>query len=308
MQPSAFALTRTPGPGQGAGTLQALIGVAMFAATLPATRIAVAQLDPVWVALVRVEIAAVVAAAALWLAGGPRPARRDLPSLALTALGVVLGFPLFTSIAMTQAGAAPGAIVTGLLPVATAAAAALRGGERPSARFVWLAVAGAAVAVGHGMWQSGGGLGAGHSAMLAAVLLGALGYAEGGRLAARLGGWQTIAWALVLAAPLLALPLALGNWEPARSASPAAWGALAYLALVSQFVGFAFWYGGMARAGVARVSQLQLLQPFLTLLLCWPLLGETVPWPSWIAALAVVAIVVASRRTTVNRPQQTSRR
>lgn len=282
------------------GMLVALVGVIMFAATLPATRVAVAEFDPAWVALARVELAALLAALALWLTGQRPPGREHWLGLALVALGVVLGFPLFSSIAMRSTPAAHGAIVAGLLPFATVIAATLRSPERPSLAF-WLAAgAGSAVVVGFALRNGGGALHAGDWAMLAAVASGALGYAEGGRLARSLGGWQTIAWALVASAPLLALPTAwLSVHQPMAAASAGAWAGFLYVAVFSQLVGFLFWYGGMAIGGVARVSQVQLLQLFFTLVFAWLLLGEPVDRVTWAVALLVVALIAIGRRAPV---------
>lgn len=282
------------------GMLVALVGVVMFAATLPATRIAVAHLSPWWIALGRAELAAILAGIALWARRERLPAREHWPSLALTALGVVLGFPLFSSLAMVSASASHGAVVAGLLPFATVVAATLRSGERPAASFWAAASAGSAVVIGFALRGGDGALGAGDWAMLAAVAAGAIGYAEGGRLARTLGGWQTIAWALVIAAPLLALPtLWVGMTQPFASVPASAWAGFLYVAVFSQLVGFLFWYGGMAIGGVARVSQVQLLQLFFTLLFAWLLLDEPVDGLTWLVALLVVALVALGRRAPV---------
>lgn len=280
----------------------AWVGVLMFSATLPVTRLAVREFDPVWIALARVEIAAVVAAVALAWYQVPLPRFSQLKGLALTALGVVLGFPIFSSVAMKTAEASHGAVLTGLLPIMTAIFAVLRAGERPSRAF-WLAsVIGTAIVLGFA-WSRGGAGGFSNAdlAMLLAVVLGALGYAEGGKLAREIGGWQTIAWTLVLSAPILLLPTVFLAGDQWRTASPTAWAALLYLALFSQLVGFFFWYGGMAIGGVARASQAQLTQLFLTLMLSIVLLGEHVTAMTWLVALAVIAAVVATRRAPVYR-------
>ncbi len=280
--------------------LLALVGVVMFGATLPATRIAVADFDPWWLALARAELAAALAAAALLLTGQPRPGREHWRGLGLTALGVVLGFPLFSSIAMRSADASHGAVVNGLLPFATVIAATLRSRERPALGFWLAALAGSVVVMAFALRDGGGRLHTGDWAMLAAVAAGALGYAEGGRLARSLGGWQTIAWALVVAAPILALPtLWLSLEQPFAAASHAAWAGFLYVSIFSQLIGFLFWYGGMAIGGVARVSQVQLLQLFFTLIFAWWLLDESVDRTTWIAACLVVALIALGRRAPV---------
>ena len=280
--------------------LVAFIGVAIFSATLPMTRIAIRELDPTWVALARVQIAALAAGLALYCYRVPWPGLAQLSALLITALGVVLGFPLLSSLAMKTSNASQGAVIVGLLPISTAVFATLRAGERPSRAF-WLAAGAGTLMVIVFAWTRGSsnGFSVGDLFMLGAVVLGALGYAEGGKLARRLGGWQTIAWALVVAAPLLLLPTLWLTPPALRSIGWQSWGALLYLALFSQFLGFLFWYGGMNIGGVARASQVQLLQVFMTLLLSILLLNEAVSASTWLVAVAVVAAVVASRNAPI---------
>jgi drug/metabolite transporter (DMT)-like permease len=282
------------------GMLIAFLGVIIFSATLPVTRLAIREFDAVWIALARVEIAALVAAVLLWIYRSPVPSTRQYPALALTALGVVLGFPILSSIAMKTSTASHGAVLVGLLPIMTAVFAALRAGERPSRAF-WLASSvGTLIVVGFAWSRSkGGGFSSGDLAMMGAVVLGALGYAEGGKLARVLGGWQTIAWTLVFSAPFLLLPTWWLTGEQWRGASWTAWAALLYLALFSQLIGFFFWYGGMAIGGVARAAQAQLTQLFLTLFLSIWLLSERVDASTWLVAVAVILAVVATRRAPV---------
>jgi drug/metabolite transporter (DMT)-like permease len=288
-------------PDERRGLAYGLLGVAAFSLTLPATRAAVADLHPAFVALARCVVAACAAGALLVLARVPVPTRRQWPSLAIIVAGVVVGFPLFTAIAMRSAPAAHGAIVLGILPLATALAAALRGGERPSRGF-WLAsLAGSALVVAFALLRGGGRLGPADLALLVAVGAGALGYAEGGRLARELGAWQTISWALVLSAPLLLAPLAFVMVEHGATARPAAWLGFAYVALVSQFLGFFPWYKGLALGGVARVGQLQLLQPFMTLFASALLLGERVDTLTLGFGIAVCVAVGIGRRMPIGR-------
>jgi len=284
------------------GLFYGFLGVAAFSLTLPATRLAVADLDPIVVALGRCVVAAVPAALLLFAARAPRPARADLKPLALVIAGVIVGFPVLTAIAMRHVPATHGAIVLGVLPLATALAAAIRGGERPSAGFWVAAIAGSALVVAYALWQGAGSLHLADLALLGAVALGALGYAEGGRLARTMGSWQVICWALVLTLPLLVPPLAWSIAKHGLTASPAAWSGFAYVALVSQFLGFFPWYKGLAIGGVARVGQLQLLQPFLTLVASWAFLGEQLTLGTLAFAAAVVATVAIGRRMPVGKP------
>ena len=282
------------------GMLLALVGVMIFAGTLPATRIAVAELDPVWLALARAELAAVLGAFALWASGAKRPLRRHLGPLALVALGVVIGFPLLSSIAMREASASHGAVVIGLLPFATVVATAVLGGERPSRAFWAAAFAGSLIVVVFALHAGGGGFRSSDWSLIASVVAAAVGYAVGGRLARELGGWQTIAWALLLAAPLLIVPtLWLTQVESMAGVSLRAWAGFAYVTVFSQLLGFLFWYGGMAIGGVARVSQTQLLQLFFTLIFASLLLGEPVQASTWVAGSAVVALIAIGRRAGV---------
>ena len=201
---------------------------------------------------------------------------------------------------MRSTDASHGAVISGLLPFATVIAAAWRASERPAPSFWFAAFAGSAVVVAFALRNGGGALHSGDWAMLAAVAGGALGYAEGGRLARSLGGWQTIAWALVVAAPLLALPtLWLSLAQPFASASRAAWAGFLYVSIFSQLIGFLFWYGGMAIGGVARVSQVQLLQLFFTLIFAWWLLDESVDATTWLVAGLVVLLIAVGRRAPV---------
>lgn len=260
---------------------------------------AVGEIDGAVVGLGRGVVAAVLAAAVLLATRQPVPPRRLWGRLAVVSLGVVLGFPLFSALALRAVPASHGAVVVGLLPAATAAMATLRAGERPSPAF-WAssllglaAVVSFAAAMGAGLPRPADGL------LLLAVALGALGYAEGGALAREMGAWQVICWALVMAAPFLA-PVVLSRvLEGGLSASPAAWAGFAYVSVVSQFLGFFAWYRGLAMGGVARVGQLQLAQPVLTLAWSALLLGERPSAWTAVAAAAVLASVALTQRARV---------
>jgi drug/metabolite transporter (DMT)-like permease len=287
-----------------AGMLLGLVGVAMFSLTLPFTRMAVAELDPAFVALGRALVAAVLGAIWLRRNRAPWPPRSALLPLALVAIGCVIGFPWLTSIALRTLPAAHGAVLVGILPLATALFSALRGNEKPSAGFWIMACLGSAIVIGFALHQGGGSLQPADLLMLGAVLLGALGYAEGGRLARSMGGQQVISWALVLSAPLL-LPLVLWlSWPwpgPLAAAGARAWLGFAYVSVFSMFIGFFFWYRGMALGGIARVGQVQLVQPFLTLLAASALLGEALTLSNFVFAFAVIAVVAIGRKMQVRR-------
>lgn len=279
-------------------------GVAVFSQTLPFTRMAVAELDATFVALGRAVVAALLALVLLWQRGAFARARWPRGGqwwrLAVTALGVVVGFPLFSSLAMREVPAGHGAIITGLLPLATAVFAAWFGRERPSPAFWVSAGVGSALVIAFALWQGAGGLQHADWLLFAAMVLGALGYAEGGKLSRELGGLETISWAVAL--PLL-LPvvawLGLQHLGQIAAASPRAWLGMGYVSVFSMFIGFLFWYAGLAKGGVARVGQIQLLQPFLTLAGGALMLAEPLDAVTLAFAVAVIAVVALGRRTAV---------
>ncbi|MBL8385359.1 MAG: DMT family transporter [Burkholderiales bacterium] len=278
------------------------VGVAIFSLTLPATRVAVVHLDPMFVGLGRSLVAALFALAFLVAVRAPWPNRAQWRALACTAAGVIFGFPAFTSWAMRHVPSSHGAIVVGLLPLATALMGAWIHHERPSAGFWSAAAAGSALVVGFAVYTGGGSLNLAHLALFAAVVLGAFGYAQGAYVTRELGGRETISWALVLSAPFLALPV----WQAAQrsdfaQASAAEWAGFAYVTIFSQYLGFFAWYKGLGLGGVARVSQVQLVQVFLTMAFAALLLGEKVTWLMAAFAIAVVATVAIGRRMPVRR-------
>ncbi|CAA9551250.1 MAG: Permease of the drug/metabolite transporter (DMT) superfamily [uncultured Thermomicrobiales bacterium] len=278
------------------GLVFGLLGVLAFSFTLPATRIAAPALGGVVVGLGRAEIAALLAAVLLLIRRELPPPRRCWPGLAIVAGGVVVGFPLLTSFALRQVPAAHGAVVVGLLPAATAIMAVVRAGERPSPSFWGASAAGVGAVLVFAAAQGAGTPQPADLLLLAAVALAGLGYAEGGRLARELGGWRVICWALVLAAPFLLPPAAIAVARGGVAGDGRAWAAFAYVSVVSMFLGFFAWYRGLALGGIARVGQVQLIQPVLTLAWAVLLLGETVDLPTLMAALLVVATVALGRR------------
>jgi drug/metabolite transporter (DMT)-like permease len=276
------------------------LGVLAFSFTLPATRAAVEELDPVFVAIGREVIAAVLAAAILAATRSPLPTRPQLMRIGIVAFGVVFGWPVFTALALQGLTSAHSAVIVGLLPAATAVCAVLRAGEHPSRGF-WMASLAGLLAVLAFAATQGAGIAAGDVQILAAVALSAIGYAEGGALAREMGGWQVICWAVVLSAPLT---LAIGGAAAIGSdlhASGDAWLGFAYVAAVSALLGFFPWYAGLARGGVAKIGQIQLLQPLLTLIWSALLLGEHIGAATIVASFAVLASVVATQRTRVTR-------
>ncbi|ANM76590.1 eamA-like transporter family protein [Serratia marcescens] len=263
----------------------------IFSGSLPATRVAVLELDPLFLTAVRAAIAALLALCALLITRQARPTRADLPPLLFVALGVVIGFPLLTALALQHTTSAHSLVYIGLLPLATAGFGVLRGGERPKPAFWAFSGVGAVLVGAFALSQGSGGAWQGDALMVGAVLLCGLGYAEGAVLSRRIGGWQAISWALVVA-----LPLTLAaTWLVAPAAWPvvsgAAWLSLVYVSVFSMWIGFIFWYRGLAQGGIAAVGQLQLLQPFFGLALAGWLLHETVQ-PMMIAVMAGVVVCV----------------
>jgi drug/metabolite transporter (DMT)-like permease len=296
MEAASNATTRRPVTASTA-FLWGALGVLGFSFSLPATRLAVAELDPVVVGLGRALIAAALAAALLAWRRERVPARADLRRLLVVGLGVVIGFPIFSSLALRDLSAAHATVIVGLLPAATAVGAVLRAGEHPSRGFWVAALLGLAAVLTFAAAQGAGGIALADVYVLAAVALCALGYAEGGALARTYGGWQVICWALVLTAPFLVPVVAVAAARTGLQAGTDAWLGFAYVALISMFLAFFAWYRGLALGGVARIGQVQLAQPVLTLIWSAALLGEEVSALTVVSALGVLACVVATQRT-----------
>lgn len=278
------------------GWSSGLMGVLIFSGSLPATRVAVATFDPVFFTLARAAIAGVLAALILLVLRQPRPERRDKRALLVVALGVVVGFPLLTALALRHVSSAHATVFVGLLPMVTVIFSVLRGDKNPRWLFWLFSLSGSLVVAGFAMGQGINVSVLDDLLMLAAIIVCGLGYAEGARLARSMGGWQVICWALVLSLPLM-LPLCL--WTLPGNFQQAAWPALlslGYVSLFSMLLGFFFWYRGLALGGIASISQLQLLQPFFGLGLAALLLGENVSTMMIASALAVALCVVGARR------------
>ncbi|HEV2543282.1 MAG TPA: DMT family transporter [Methylobacterium sp.] len=292
--------TNNPSSKRWEGWGHGLLGVIIFSGSLPATRAAVSGFTPLFLTASRAVIAAGLGAALLALLRQRRPARGDLGPLAVVALGVVVGFPLLTALALRHITSARSIVFIGLLPLATALFGLLRADDRPKPAFWLFSGAGSLLVVGFALAHGDGGDLTGDGLMLGAIGLCGLGYAEGARLSRRLGGWQVISWALLLAVPAMA-GLALATWpetwpEIWAGIGLRAWIGLGYVSVFSMLVGFVFWYRGLALGGIAGVGQLQLLQPFLGLALAGLLLGEPVEGTMVAVAAGVVLCVVGAKR------------
>lgn len=278
------------------GWINGLIGVLIFSGSLPATRLAVLELDPVFLTVARATLAGLVALLLLGLFKSPRPARRQIASLIVVSSGVVLGFPLLTALALQHGSAAHSIVFLGLLPLSTALFAVLRGGEKPRLAFWVFSLLGSLLVVAFALAQGLSAAPQGDVLMLLAIAVCGLGYAEGAQLSRALGGWQVICWALVLALPIMApLTLALRP-SSVQSISAQAWWSLGYVSLFSMLIGFVFWYRGLAQGGIAAVGQLQLLQPFFGLVLAAGLLHEHISLAMIGVTVAVIACVAGARR------------
>ena len=283
-----------------------LAGIVIFAATLPLTRLAVGtpeapHMSSIFVALARAALAASLAALYLLATRAPWPQRHEWRPLGLVALGVVLGFPLLTSVALRYVEAAHAGVILGLMPLLTAAAGALLQRQRPAAGFWWCAGLGSALVVTYALVRAGAGthlrFEPADLLLLAASLCAAMGYAFGGRLSQTMRPEHVISWALLLTLPL-SLPATWLLW-PAQAVPASAWWALVYLGVFSMWLGFFAWYRGLVLGGTVRVSQVQLLQPFITMLFAVPLLGEKLDALTVGFALAVICTVFLSKKMAV---------
>ncbi len=284
-----------------AGWGSGFVGVLVFSGSLPATRLAVADLPPLFLTSARAVIAALLGAALLFALRQPRPARGDLGPLVIVALGVVAGFPLLTALALRLVTAAHSTVFIGLLPLSTAIFGVLRGGERPRPAFWLFSILGAATVAGFALTHGGGGSLSGDLLMIAAIVLCGLGYAEGAKLSRRLGGWQVISWALILSLPMMAAICLLTAPPVWSGIGASAWWGLAYVSVFSMLIGFLFWYRGLALGGTAGVGQLQLLQPFFGLALAAAILHEPVSSGMIASSLLVVLCVAGARRFASGR-------
>ena len=285
-----------------------LLGIVIFSVTLPMTRLAVGtpdapQMSGAFIAFGRAVVAAGLSAVFLLATRAPLPQRQHWLPLAITALGVVFGFPLFTSIAMRYVEAVHASVIVGVLPLATAAVGALLHRQRPSKGFWLCAALGSAMVVTFAVLRSGNTPGAGLSIqfadvlLLAAMLCAAVGYGYGGRLSQQMRAEHVICWALVISLPLT-VPLALLTY-PTAPLKAVTWAAFGYVAVFSMWLGFFAWYRGLALAGTVRVSQVQLVQPFMSMLFAVPLLGERLDAVTVGFGLAVIATVLIGKKMPV---------
>ena len=292
-----------------AGLWLGVLGMLIFAGTIPMTRLAAGsqeapQLPAVFVAIGRAGVAGLLSLAYLLATRAPRPRRRHWPMLLLTVFGNVLGWPLLLGLAVRRVDAMHAAVITGLMPLATAAVGALLLRQRPSRGFWGFALLGAALVVAFAAWSGAGRPQVGDLLLLGAVIASAIGYITGSRVSSgpqALTAEQTISWVIVLALPVT-LPVLVMQW-PAAPVQASAWGGFAYVSVFSMWMGFFAWYRGMDWGGALRVSQVQLLQPFVSILLSVPLLGERLRPATLGFSLAVMACVYLGRRMSAGAPR-----
>ncbi|WP_182526790.1 DMT family transporter [Nocardioides dongkuii] len=292
-------------PGAATGLRWGLLGVVAFSLTVPLTRVAVGGLSPLFIGSGRAVVAALLAAAALALTRQRRPRRGQWVRVCIVSAGIVVGFPVLTSYALTVTPASHGAVVIALLPAVTAVVVVVRTGERPVPAFWRYSAAGALAAVFFAVVGSGG-PGALHRAdllLFAAVLAAAVGYAEGGLLARDLGAWQTVSWALVVAAPVMTVLTGFAVAAQTPTGSPAEWAAFGYLSVVSMFLGFFAWYRGLAIGPMAKVSQVQLVQPVLSIAWAALLLDEHLAATTVLGGLVVIGCAGGAVRTRIGGDQ-----
>ena len=283
------------------GMILGFLGVVAFGLTLPATRFVVPYFDPIFIGLGRAVIASVIAAFILIATKQSKPTRKQLIQLSVVALGVVLGFPVLTAWAMETVPASHGGVVLGILPLATAVAAVIVSKEKPSVGFWIFSLIGSIVVVTYSLLQGFGSFQLGDLLLVGAIISAGLGYALGGKLSKELGGWQVICWALVISFPFIIFPAWMQAPEEDFSNLPLnVLLSFLYLALVSQLFGFFLWNKGLALGGIARVSQTQLIQPFVTLLASAFLINETVNLQTIIFAVLVVSIVAIGKKMPVH--------
>lgn len=282
---------------QNKGWLNGLVGVMIFAGSMPATRIAVMGFNPEFLTGARAVIAGLFALLILMVLKQRIPQKKKIIPLCITAFGVVLGFPLFTALALQEISAARALVFVALLPLSTAIFGVFRAAERPSMQFWLFALLGSVLVMGFMLQGDQSQIfSRADLYMIAAILLCGLGYAEGGQLSKSLGGWQVICWALVIALPFM---LALSYYyfpQSFANVSISAYFGLIYVAVFSMLLGFFFWYKGLALGGIAKVGQIQLVQPFLGLMLCAMLLGESVSLSMIVVSLAVMLCVMMAKR------------
>lgn len=278
------------------GWVNGFLGVLIFSGSLPATKVAVMNFDPIFLTVARASIAGLLALIILFVFKEKRPVSNQLVSLFIIAMGVVIGFPLLTALALQHITSAHSIVFLGLLPLSTAIFGVWRGGERPRTAFWVFSGVGSLLVIGFAFMQGLSASLTGDALMLAAVVVCGLGYAEGAKLSRVLGGWQVICWALLISLPAMLIMTILFMPNSFSNVGTPAWIGLAYVSLFSMLIGFIFWYRGLALGGITAVGQLQLLQPFFGLALSASLLSEPVSLMMVAVTIGVILCIIGSRK------------
>jgi len=278
------------------GWVNGFLGVLIFSGSLPATKVAILDFSPVFLTVARATIAGVLGLVILLVFKEKRPSRAHIIPLAIVSLGVVVGYPLLSALALQYVTSAHSIVFVGMLPLCTAIFGVLRGSERPRPAFWLFSILGSLLVTGYAFAQGISASPVGDLLMLMAIILCGLGYAEGAKLSKILGGWQVICWALAISLPFMTPVMFFLMHSSLSEISPQAWIGLAYVSLFSMLIGFVFWYRGLAQGGIAAVGQLQLLQPFFGLALAASLLHEPVDTGMLIITAGVILCVAGSRK------------
>lgn len=278
------------------GLINGFIGVILFSGSLPATRIAVLELNPLFITFSRASLAGILALVSLLVSKQKRPEPKHLLSLMTVAIGVVIGYPLFSAFALQHITSAHSIVFIGILPIATTLFGIWGGDKMPKPLFWLYSLIGSVLVIGYAVSQGINSSAKGNLLMFTAVVLCGLGYAKGGKLTKILGGWQVISWSLLLSLPFM-LPLAILYFpQNLHGISAAAWISLSYVSVFSMFIGFVFWYKGLAQGGIAKIGQLQLFQPFFGLGLASFFLQEAVTWEMFAVTVGVILCVIGTKK------------
>lgn len=283
------------------GMLIGFVGILIFSLTLPVTKIAILSFNPYFIAFGRASLAGAVALAYLAIKHEPMLVKADFGKFVVIALGVVFGFPILTTVAMTQGSSSHGAVILGMMPLATTVIGVIRFGERPSLGFWLVSLLGAALVVIYALLKSSGSFTLVDGLLVLGGICACVGYVEGGELSRKMNPRAVISWALVISLPIN-IVLSYFTFESAYlDAGTFAWITFIYLSLFPMFLGFFFWYEGLAIGGIARVSQVQLIQPFCTLVAASVLLGDSLTWMNLVFAVLVVSTVILGKQMLIKR-------
>ena len=283
------------------GMLIGFIGILVFSLTLPVSKITVQSFNPYFIAFGRASLAGLVALSYLLYKQVPLPSKTDLFKFAVIALGVVFGFPIFTTLAMKEGSSSHGAVILGMMPLATTVIGVIRFKERPSIGFWLVSILGAALVMMYALLKSSGSFTYVDILLVLGGICACVGYVEGGELSRKMNPRTVISWALVISLPINIVATYFTFSSSYWGADVVAWTSFVYLSIFPMYLGFFFWYEGLAIGGIARVSQVQLIQPFCTLLASSFFLDDRITLMNMVFAFLVVSTVILSKRMLVKR-------